>query len=94
MLDLLLVYFFCLFYWFLLQKCLSCICYSLHLGRNADTATNFDIAGVVAVSTRVLAQVICQIRTYGAGKALWPCCKLADLLVFKIPEFFEEGVLE
>ena len=53
--QLLFVDLFCLFDWFLIQKGLSCILNALDLSRNTYSANDFHIAGVVTVTTGVLA---------------------------------------
>ena len=78
---------------FLLQKRLTCICNALHLAGYAYSTSDFDVTGVVAVSSGVLTQVIGQIGANRTSKALWPSRELTDLLMLKVSEFFEINVL-
>lgn len=94
MLHFLFIHFLSLLYRLLLQKSLACVRDSLHLCWDSDPAPDFHIAGVVAVSARVLAQVISQIGADGSGEALWARSELTNLLVLKVPEFFEVRMLQ
>ena len=87
------VHFFRLFYAFWVQESLPWV-YGLHLRRYADPADDLDIARIIAVATRVLAQVICQVGADGASKALWSCCELTYLLVLEVAELFEVWMLQ
>lgn len=54
-----LINFLCFFHCFLVKESLSWILNRLHLSWNADATHHFDVASIVAVPARILAQVIC-----------------------------------
>lgn len=93
-LHFLLIHLFGLFDWLLLEECLARVCYSLHLCWDPDATSDLHITCVVAVSAGVLTQVVGQIGAYGASEALRTRRELTDLLVLKVPEFFEVRVLQ
>lgn len=82
------------FHRFLVQKSLSRVLNCLHLRRYADAADNFDVARIVTIPPRVLAEVVGEVRTDGSCKALWTCGELAYLLMLKVAQLLEVRMLQ
>jgi len=54
---------------------------------------NFNIWGVIAISSRILTQIISQVRTYWSGEPLRTSCKLGNLLVVEFLQLLKVRVL-
>ena len=58
-----------------------------------NSGDNFDIWGVITISSRILTQVISQVRTNGSREPLRASCELGYLLVIEFSQLLEIGVL-